>query len=337
MNSPPLVTVVTPTKNRCVLLAETMDSVRRQTLAAWEHIIVDDGSDDGTAEDVTRRAADDVRLRYLPRTGDHAGANVCRNQGLAAAAANLIVFLDSDDVLEPNCLARRVEIMQRNQGLDFIVSGMGAFLKTPGDLDRKPVTDLIGDDLLGFLTFDLPWQTTGPTWRRQTLKRLGGFDESLPSWQDVDLHVRALAAGCRYLRFPEVDYHMRWQSEETKVSIEQRRAPDHLKAAERLLVKFERVVREGPGMTWICQRALCGLYFFVAECWMERGNLFSALSTWRQIRTRALGPEFLHLTGALLLVAQKFDPTRRLGQRVAHKWKGWMRLRINPELIAGQK
>ena len=127
--SNPLVSVVTPTKNRRALLGETMDSVQRQSLDAWEHIIVDDGSDDGTAEEVRGRAMADPRLRYLLRTGQRAGANVCRNQGLAAANADLIVFLDSDDVLEPHCLARRVEIMRRNLDLDFAVSRMGCLFE----------------------------------------------------------------------------------------------------------------------------------------------------------------------------------------------------------------
>ncbi len=315
-----------------------MDSVRRQTLAAWEHIVVDDGSEDGTADEVMGRASGDPRVRYLRRTGQRAGANVCRNQGLAAATADLIVFLDSDDILEPHCLARRVEIMQRNQDLDFMVSGMGAFVRTPGDLGRRPVTDLLGDDFLGFLLFELPWQTTGPTWRRQTLMRLGGFDEDLPSWQDVDLHVRAVGAQCRYLRFPNVDYHMRWQMDPAKVSIQQRRSPDHLKAAEELLVKFERVVRQGPGMTWVRQRALCSLYFFVAELWIDTGQLSESLRCWGLIEERKLGSRLLHGTGASILALQAAgEQGKRLGRRIGHKWKGWMRLRTNPELVAGQK
>ena len=53
----PAVTVVTPTKNRLRLLCETMESVRAQGFDSWEHVIVDDGSDDGTADELARRAA----------------------------------------------------------------------------------------------------------------------------------------------------------------------------------------------------------------------------------------------------------------------------------------
>lgn len=333
----PLIAIVTPTKNRRMLLAETIDSVQRQTLQAWEHIIVDDGSDDGTADDVSLRAKDDSRVRYLARTGERGGANVCRNQGLAAATADLVVFLDSDDLLAPQCLARRLEIMERNADLDFAVFQTRIFICVPGDSNQTFSQDLLGDDLLRFLFFETPWIITGPIWRKTTLEKLAGFDETLPSWQDIDLHIRAIAAPCRYLRFAEADHHVRWQFEETKVSIQQRRSPGHLKAAERLLVKFEHVVREGPGMTWTRQRALCSLYFFVAECWLNRGDLSAALAAWRGIRTRRLGPQFLHWTGIALLIAQAFGPSRRLGQRVAHKWKGWMRLRTNPELVGGKK
>jgi len=330
----PAVSVITPTKNRLELLGETMDSVLAQSFDAWEHIIVDDGSDDETEEMVGRRVQQDLRVRYLPRAGEATGANVCRNQGLAAARAELIVFLDSDDLLEPECLARRVRIMQRNQDIDFAVSRRGAFLRRPGDLGYEQSPDLLGDDLLSFLFSEVPWQTTAPIWRRDALMRLGGFDESLPSWQDVDLHVRAIAGGLRYLRLPHVDYHMRWQEDSAKVSTLQRRSPEHLKAAEAMLVKFERVVREGPGMTWMRQRALCSVYFFLAESWVDAGRLSEAIRCWALIRDRNLGPRLLHGAGAGILFLQAMgNQGRRLGKRIGHKWKGWARMRTEPELV----
>ena len=333
MTGRPAVSVITPTKNRLKLLCETMDSVAAQSFDAWEHLIVDDGSNDGTAEEVARRTAAEQRIRYIQRVGDRSGANVCRNLGISQSQADLIIFLDSDDLLAHDSLARRVAVMDRNEDLDFVTFQTGVFQNTPGDLGRQLDVELIGDDLLRFLFLECPWQTTAPTWRKAALNRIGGFDESLLSWQDVELHIRAIAAGLRYVRFPEVDHHMRWQNEPTKTSLEQRRSPRHLEAANGVFEKLERHVREGPGMSWVRQRALCSLYFFVAESWVAAGSLSGALRFWRQIRQRRLGSGVLHVSGAALLVMQAFGgPSRRVANRIANKWKGWMRLKINPEV-----
>lgn len=215
----PLVSVITPTRNRWALLRETLQSLQAQTLPDWEHIIVDDGSCDRTGEEMAALQQIDARFRYLPRRGATAGASACRNQGLLAARSDLIVFLDSDDLLDPGCLERRVAVMQRNADLGFAVFLMAAFLQRRGDLDRKTSTDILGDDLLGFLLFELPWVTPSAIWRRSALNQLGGWQETLLSWQDIDLHIRALTAGIKYLKFPEIDCHVRWQYEPRKISV----------------------------------------------------------------------------------------------------------------------
>ena len=117
---PPMVAIITPTKNRLELLCETMNSVQAQTFDAWEHIVVDDGSDDGTAEEVQRRAALDPRIRFIRRTGNRTGANVCRNLGIENSRSDLIVFLDSDDLLRPGCLELRLEIMKSQFRFGFL-------------------------------------------------------------------------------------------------------------------------------------------------------------------------------------------------------------------------
>lgn len=329
-NPAPAITVVTPTKNRLALLRETLDSVSRQRFADWEHIVVDDGSDDGTREEVLTRAATDPRVRYLERSGKLAGANPCRNQGIAAARSDLLVFLDSDDVLVPDCLGCRVEVMSRNRDLDFAVCRTGVFLEKPGDLGRELDPSRLGDDLLRFLFFDIPWQTTASTWRRDVLEAIGAFDETLPSWQDVDLHVRAITSGFRYLRFDQIDHYMRWEDDPERVSMQQRQIP-HLEAAISTIDKFERHVREGPGMDWVRQRALCGLYFRTADMLLQVKGLESALQIWNIPRGRRMAPISLHASGALLLLMQALKIPG--AARLTNKWKGWVRFRINPDVL----
>jgi hypothetical protein len=124
---------------------------------------------------------------------------------------------------------------------------------------------------------------------------------------------------------------VRWQFEPTKVSVEQRRSPRHLDGALDVVARLEAHVRQGPGMNWVRQRALCSLYFFIARCWAEQKNLGAALRAWRSIRIRRLGPSGLHAAGALMLaLARSGLPS----EAVIRKWKGWARLRTLPEVVA---
>ena len=250
------------------------------------------------------------------------------------ATPSLSYSLTRTTFLPRSCLVRRVELMQRNLDLDFATFQTAVFEYNPGDLGRQLDPHLLGDDLLRFLFFECPWIITGPVWRRTSLLRLGLFDESLLSWQDIDIHIRAVTAGFRYLRLPDVDHHVRWQFEPAKVSIEQRCSPRHLEAAVEILEKFERLVREGPGMNWVRQRALCSLYFFVAERWLAIGKLSFALRSWGRIRERGLGSRVLYVSGAVLLIMLALGfPRRSLCDRIVGRWKGWMRLRTNPQLV----
>jgi glycosyltransferase involved in cell wall biosynthesis len=325
------VSIVTPTKDRLPLLREALDSVAAQTFPHWEHLVIDDGSDDGTSEEVRSRGAIDSRVRYLRREGEERGANVCRNIGVREARGEYVIFLDSDDLLEPHCLAGRVAFMTRNADLDFATFQTRLFVKTPGDLNRLYTDDEAGDHLLRFLLLELPWVITGPIWRKSSLQRIGLLDQALPSWQDVELHLRALTKGCHYLQVRVPDHHVRWAYDETRVSRQQRH-PTHLIAAPSTIQKFERLVRDGPGMNWVRQRALCGLYFLVAALRVEVESLGPGLRTWRMVQEKRIAPPLLYFSGAalLLLAALRVPGAGRLTQ----KWKGWVRFRTNPDLLA---
>lgn len=329
----PTVAIITPTRNRLGLLREAMDSVAAQTCGDWEHIIVDDGSTDGTDTEVSRRAKNDPRIRYIARQGAKSGANVCRNIGINAAASELVVFLDSDDLIKPNCLARRVEVMQRNADLDFAVFRGNAFQESPDQPLRVYHPHPPGDDLLRFLMHECIWEITSPIWRRQTLLRLGAFDEDLLSMQDLELHVRAIAARSRYICFEEIDHDIRWQADAEKTSVLHFRDSRYLERATTVRSKMASVVAEHDNMTWSRRRALTGLRFATAELWSRSGHLSRALQEWRSNRGGDSG-SLLHWSGCTMLLAARTNPSEvsPLG-RAINKWKGWMRFRQEPSLL----
>lgn len=107
MNSP-FFSIVIPTYNRADLIGLTLASVLAQDFAAFEVLVVDDGSKDNTAEVVAQYP--DPRLHYLPKQNAERGA--ARNYGLARAQGEYVLFLDSDDLLHPNHLGTLHQAIQ---------------------------------------------------------------------------------------------------------------------------------------------------------------------------------------------------------------------------------
>lgn len=322
------VSVVIPTRNRLELLSWAIEScVGGNGGTHVEVIVVDDGSKDGTADFVRGLEASDQRVQYLERTGPNGGANVARNQGVQAARADLVVFLDSDDLLRPVCLARRVATMRANPVLDFALGGGAVFEREQGDLgpDRPFAADSLEGDLDRFLALDYPWEITSPIWRRDVLLRLGPFDESMLSWQDVDLHVRALVAGLTYVRLGGIDHDIRWQNDPAKTSLMQRCDPAYLRNGEAWTERMQGLLDEHGLLTWKRRRALAGLSFQLAEWWIRRGDISSAYRLWNRTRGRRLLSPLMWAQGwaVMTLLARAPD---ELGQRVAWKWRREARL-----------
>jgi glycosyltransferase involved in cell wall biosynthesis len=114
----PLVSIVTPVYNAARWLPETLAAVRAQTHTNWEHIVVDDGSTDGSVDLIEAAIAEDPRLRLL-RTSGRQGPSVARNLALDAARGRFVAFLDADDLWLPEKLSRAVEWMTTH-GYGFI-------------------------------------------------------------------------------------------------------------------------------------------------------------------------------------------------------------------------
>lgn len=98
-----LVSVLTPTRNRAYTLPRLYESLRAQTYTAFEWLVLDDGSTDGTRELVQGWAAEGrVDIRYLPQ--EHRGKHAALNRGIREARGEFFVIVDSDDVLLPHAL-----------------------------------------------------------------------------------------------------------------------------------------------------------------------------------------------------------------------------------------
>ena len=110
----PKVSIITPCYNSQAFVGETIQSMREQTFQEWEHIIVDDGSSDASAQVIQSCLASDARMTLIRQ----ANSGVCktRNTGFAAASkeSDYLCFLDADDCPDPEMLAVLAGYLDRN-------------------------------------------------------------------------------------------------------------------------------------------------------------------------------------------------------------------------------
>jgi glycosyltransferase involved in cell wall biosynthesis len=204
-----LISIIIPTKDRCSLLLETLDSVRNQTYKHWEAIVLDDLSRDDTWPVLEELARLDSRIRPVLRTGEIGGAAVARNQGFSASCGSFILFLDSDDLLGTSALEERMSSFDKSPTADAIVGDAEYFRRTPGEnheectRSNKLLVDV--DALDAFLTSGSPWFTSGPLWKRSSVEKAGPWTNPY----DNHYHTYSLVKGLRFVRTGIVDWYVR--------------------------------------------------------------------------------------------------------------------------------
>jgi glycosyltransferase involved in cell wall biosynthesis len=210
----PVVSVIIPTRDYAQYLPEAFESVRAQTFADWECVVVDDGSTDETRAILTKWAAEDVRVRFTrqPRRG----LSAARNRGLALCRGRYVQFLDADDLLVSTKLERHVEALDRAPEIEIVYGPTRYFddedprrvlrdgLRSDDLGSLRPVSGS-GSDVLERLLDANIMTVAAPLVRRSMLGEVGGFDEGLGRLEDWDLWLRCAVAGKRFLFVPSED------------------------------------------------------------------------------------------------------------------------------------
>lgn len=140
-----VVSVIVPLCNALPHLPACIQSVMDQTFTAWELILIDDGSTDGSGELCEAYAQKDPRIRVIHQ--ENRGVSAARNQGIRAARGSYTCFMDSDDSIEPSLLANMVEVMETTGAgcitcgmtYDFAESGVSRSYTVPEGLRNLPL------------------------------------------------------------------------------------------------------------------------------------------------------------------------------------------------------
>jgi GT2 family glycosyltransferase len=193
---PALTTVVIPVHNGADSILRQLEAVEAQEYdGAWEIVVVDNGSDDGTVE-IVRAWTDGRANARLVRAPDVRGAAHARNRGVAAAEGDFIAFCDADDAVTSRWLAELTRAATRADLVGGSLS-VGALNAAEVRSWQEEPSQTVTVALLvahGFLRF-----ASGCNFGMWTevFDRLGGLDERLAAGEDIDLSWRAQLAGYR--------------------------------------------------------------------------------------------------------------------------------------------
>ena len=203
MKEQPLVTIVIPTYNRLGFVRQAIASVLAQTYTHWELIVVDDGSDDGTADAI--RSMNDNRIKLLEM--NHSG-NIAflRNTGVKAGSGEWLSFLDSDDLWVP----KKLEIQLNNLMSGGRQWGYGGFELMNSEMQPIPNKAGLYRPVSGWIAKEVLSTEASVNIGTLMLKRslfveAGGFNEDaeLLYREDYELVIR-LALKAEVLAVPDL-------------------------------------------------------------------------------------------------------------------------------------
>lgn len=264
----PQVSVITTVRNGTAYLDALVESVRSQSLADWEWIIVDDGSTDRTPEILESLAATDHRIR-LVRAG-RIGRGRALNLAIEQSSAPLIAIIDADDVAHPERLERQAAVL-RSRPTFALLATQTVFFRADQPVwpslpagESAPVRDVTASVAYGNSIVH-----SSVMMRRDALLAVGGYDASRSGQFDYDLWVRLVAAGYR-LGFLEAP--LAGKRFHDNQAFEKRNRLRYLLGAARIQARAIRVGRAGPA-SWL---VLLGRF-----CW---GMLPGYLRNW--VRSR---------------------------------------------------
>lgn len=209
MGSAGLISVVIPAYNAEATLPETLASAVAQRGVDFEVVVVDDGSQDGTADVVSSLGAPVRLVRQA-----NAGVGAARNKALTAVRGEWVAFLDADDLWAPDKLQRQLEALRRSgsAGLCYtgvrLVDGAGQEY-TSAERWARPGPRPEGWAFRSLLLQDNPICNSSVLVSRHLLSRVGPFSCDAAMSEDYDMWLRvAWLAPLRYLTEPLTSYRV---------------------------------------------------------------------------------------------------------------------------------
>lgn len=187
----PKISVIIPTYNRANLVAQTIKSVINQSFTNYEIIVIDDGSTDNT-QDALESFRNIPNFKYFRQ--ENLGRSLARNAGMARASGEYLIFLDSDDLLEPKALEYLYDVAHKFPE-SGVVAGRRQFIDEAGEIleigEPMPVEREIYAEKLYLEPIEGLFFPPSTYIIKKTLaEQINGFDSSTEPSEDTDFFIK---------------------------------------------------------------------------------------------------------------------------------------------------
>lgn len=208
-----MISIIIPVYNSACYLEQCLSSITSQEYSDWECILIDDGSVDESGAICDKWGDMDERFRVIHQS--NCGVSAARNQGIAAAKGDYIVFIDSDDFVRPTYLSHLIERADNSIGL--VVSGFILYPISPSYHPFIPemdtAFDLDASSVDAFVSLNDQWLLNGPVcklYRSDIIKNNNLlFDPKLSFGEDFMFNYSYLPLINRIATVSKQDYFYR--------------------------------------------------------------------------------------------------------------------------------
>ena len=198
--------VIIPAYNASKTLQRCLDSILSSNYLALEVVVVDDGSSDATAQIVREYASGDSRIQLMIQK--NAGPAAARNKGMEHAAGDIIAFVDSDDMIEPNYFEELNQVFQKTNA-DVVFFEFARVTENDSVISRHKLPELRADYYRNLMSLSEA-DTFGYTWvkafRRSVISDVR-FKENMMLFEDELFTLDALKKPLKMYYLKKELYH----------------------------------------------------------------------------------------------------------------------------------
>ena len=208
MHGSPLVSIVLPYRDSCKTLHRCIDSIDKQCFRNWELIAIDDNSHDGSRSIVDTASKNDRRIRSLASSG--CGIVDALNSGIQAAKSEIIIRMDSDDVMHPRRIELQFNFLTQKDDIDLVSSRVEYKALNESNFNGEGYSlyvdwsnRIISNEQINLHQFEeSPFAHPSVAFRMKLIKQFGGYKKGCFP-EDYELWLRWLSKGVKMEKLPQ--------------------------------------------------------------------------------------------------------------------------------------